>query len=230
MRRPAVRDAVLPRVPGVTPVKVDPAIYPYCTTGQHMVAPRTMPEFLRFASVIRKMECVCGCEIDNWYRDIEQTRDELFVRGAAWHLAWWEQEMRLAPRPTDTIYERQDRIISRMRAWRLPTPAVITRVSNAYHLGLVVPVMDYEQHYIIYYFVEGKPSNVEDAQGELLRITPARLGIGFIFRKLTWGELFGWSLRGGGAGGTHTWQRLFEDPSIEHWEDLMYTVPPYLPQ
>jgi hypothetical protein len=195
-----------------------------------MLHPRSMPEFLRFAETMIHMMCTPGCSLDDWHQDIYQTRLEMFVRGATWHLEWWEAEMRLAPRSEDTLEERQDRIIARMRAWRLPTAPVINRISLAYRYGTVWPVMDYPNHFITYWFVDsaGRPSNIEDLEAELDRITPARLGLAFGYLYLTWGPLRDWSLAGGGENGTRTWQRLIDEGFT--WDSLKLTLPSELPQ
>jgi len=152
--------------------------YPWCASGYRMIHPRSMPQFLREAPTMVHMECACGCNLDRWHEEIRQTRDEMFVRWSSWRLWWWELEMRLPPRQDATIDQRADRVIARMRAWRLPTVATIYRLSAAY--GAVVwPMMNYEQHFITYHFevAPATPEGQADLEDELFRITPARLGV-----------------------------------------------------
>ena len=139
------------------------------------------------------MLCADGCEVDDWNEQALQTRAEQFVRTATWRLDWLEEEMGFPNGEANglTVRERRDRLIARLRSWRLPTAWVVRNVANAYGNGQVETVMDFEGHTITIRFatVAGVPTNIADLQAELLRILPAKLDVRWEFRYLTWGEL-----------------------------------------
>lgn len=118
-------------------------------------------------------------------------RDEPGMR--AWRLGQFEEEMGLPDGSLTglTDDQRRDRIIARLRAWRLPTANAIRLIALAYADNDVQTTMDYERHNITIRFSGGRlPDNLQDLEAELIRILPARLApITFITTTLTWGDL-----------------------------------------
>jgi hypothetical protein len=168
--------------------------------------------------------------LDPWQRQVYATQAEMFVRrvarrsepGMTWRLDFVEAEMGLpnGERLGLRQYQRRERIISRLRAWRLPTAQTIRLIAQAYAGADVQTVVDYSAHVLTVRFIGTTlPENLADLQAEILRVIPARLGrVRWVITFLTWGSLYEW--RG-------TWGRLY-DAGLT-WEELYSFAKEYLP-
>ena len=195
---------------------------PWCDAGVRMTDMRHLPTWLMRANVLRAILCAEGCELDSWNNESMQTQLEMFVRSATWHLGWLEAEMGFSDGQLVGlgIPERRDRIIGRLRGWRLPTMWVTHQVANAYQNGDVEIIMDYVAHNINIRFisVSGTPANLLDLIDELCRVLPARLGVRWDFRFLVWGELLQ---------NSNIWQNQLNAGIT--WDQLRVTPPGLVP-
>lgn len=172
--------------------------------------------------------------LDDFRAEVIATQAEMFVRhvegrsepGMTWRLGQIEEEMGFADGEllglSDT--ERRDRIVARLRSWRLPTAQAIRMIALAYAGNEVQTIMDYEAHNITIKFTGSRlPENLAELESEITRIIPARLGpIWFVVTFTTWGDAYEWS-RDTGA----TWQTLYDSGLT--WEQLFSIAKEELP-
>ena len=176
---------------------------PESPSFKRMTTRRTQPVEFRRAPTLRRFwlaEADTPGGLDDLRGEALQTQAEMFVRqvvgrdetGMTWRLSQMEAEMGLPDGGATGLSDdqRRDRIIARLRSWRIPTAFTIRSVAQSYAGNDVQVVMDYEAHSLTIRFTGTKlPENVADLQAEIIRLIPARIGsVYWVVTFLTWGD------------------------------------------
>lgn len=162
-----------------------------------MVSPRSqvmatyLPRYYESSRVMQSLMHVEGEEFDQLRGALTGTLDQFTVRSATWGLDIWEKELGLSPAQEQTEDERKDRIVSRLRGVGTATISKIREVAEAYSMGAVDVVEDYENYTIKIIFIDttGVPSNLNDLKEVVRAVLPAHLAHIFEFNYFIWSEL-----------------------------------------
>lgn len=132
-----------------------------------------------------------GSEFDKALTAINEVLNQFYARTATWSLETWEKELGLAPNPSLTDAERQDRIVSRLRGFGTCTITVAKSVAESYDKGAIDIAEDFGSYTITVYFVDttGVPSNLDDLKAALRAVVPAHLDITYVYNYFVWDEL-----------------------------------------
>ena len=155
-----------------------------------------LPRYYESSEFMAELLEATGSELDSLRGAIESLLGNAFVRTATdWGLDRWEAELGLAPAPSLTELERQDRIIGHLRGFGTATREAVARVASAYAYGSV-SVEDQDNDPVLVYTVRitftddtGIPSNLEDVQRAVRAIVPAHLEVVYVFTYNTWDDV-----------------------------------------
>ncbi|MFS1513909.1 putative phage tail protein [Chengkuizengella sp. SCS-71B] len=117
--------------------------------------------------------------------------NQFYIEDATWGLAHWERIYGLVTDESKSHEERRSVVKSKLRGIGTVTAALIKQVAESYRHGEVKVEEIPREHRIVITFIGelGIPKNLEDIQQVLAEITPAHLGINYIFTYMTWNDL-----------------------------------------
>lgn len=157
----------------------------------------SLPGYYVQALVLHEVLDAIGSELDK----LREAQDALiagsFVRTADdWALERWEAELGLPVDPPETLQERQDRVISKLRGDGTATRLRVKEVAESYAFGDVdvddlntAPALPDYTIRVTFVSEHGIPTNLGDLQIGVREIVPAHLEIEYVFTYITWAEV-----------------------------------------
>jgi hypothetical protein len=141
--------------------------------------------------VMRSIVETMGIELDCLRAAIQAVLQQLYASTADESgIELWEKELALPPGDSETLDERRQRIISRLRGYGTATIKAIKNVAESYDKGVIDVAEDYSAYTVIRFVdTTGIPSNIEDLKAIVREVVPAHLALGYEFNYFVWDEL-----------------------------------------
>lgn len=160
---------------------------------------------------ITKYICkVTQAQIEDIEIKITDIKKNMFLNGATWGIDIFEKELNIEYTEDKTIDERKAIISAKWRGSgkltleliRDTVKAYTTNVVNVHFNGTIV--IDFSDKI-------GMPSDIKSLMNSIEEIKPAHLGVDYIFKFRTWGELkqFNWARLN-----NFTWQKVKESEEL----------------
>ena len=127
-------------------------------------------------------------KINELLEKIEDIKSNMFLDTATWYLDMLEKELKLEYSEDKSISERKDIISAKWRGAGKLTLELLQDTVRAYTDNTVnvkfngVIIIDFSSKI-------GKPKDVKSLMKSIEEVIPAHLGVEYIFRQRTWGEL-----------------------------------------
>jgi uncharacterized protein YmfQ (DUF2313 family) len=157
--------------------------------GQEMMS--YLPDYYQISRVMRAIAEKRGLEFDNCRGMLEAILRQFYVALTdEWGLELWEKELNLPLGDSETKAERQQRVISKLRAHGTATIKKVKTLAESYDLGLIDIAEDYSKYTVIRFIdTTGVPSNLEDLKAIVREVIPAHLELQYKFNYFIWDEL-----------------------------------------
>ena len=157
--------------------------------GERMLTywPQAIRQILEFQALIRAE----GFEIDFLSGDIEVSVNEAYLTtmGES-RVAEWEKALGIITSNDETLQDRRDTIIARIRGQGKLNTALINAIVSAFTGGTAI---SYVENSVLYVKITPPPGNkqykFENVKRELEKKVPAHLGLVVIRNYATWGEV-----------------------------------------
>lgn len=158
-------------------------------SGQRMLS--YLPPLYDRSRVLQSLLQAEGLELDALRAAVADLLAQFYPRTATWGLPWWEAEVGLPAAPLLADAERRDRIVAKLRGYGTATVVLLKRVAEAWDLGAVDVVEDFEAYTLHVRFVDtrGVPTNLGDLRLNVRAVAQAHLALAFLFRYLLVFEL-----------------------------------------
>lgn len=112
---------------------------------------------------------------------------QAFARKADAMLDRWEFELGLPLGRMETVAERQDRVVSQLRAHGTATIKRIKEVVESYNKGKVNLVEDFAKQVVVQFVdTRGVPSNIADLKAMVRLVVPAHLALDYEYKYFIW--------------------------------------------
>ena len=127
-------------------------------------------------------------KINELLEKIEDLKNNIFLDTATWYLNTLEKELNLEYSEDKSISERKDIISAKWRGAGKLTLELLQDTVRAYTDNTVnvkfngVIIIDFSSKI-------GKPKDVKSLMKSIEEVIPAHLGVEYVFRQRTWGEL-----------------------------------------
>ena len=150
-----------------------------------------IPDFNLRGDIFRKIFTSRQAKIDEAKNNIEDLRNQCFIRTATWGLVYWEEEFGIKVDLSDDIENRRSRCLSRIRGSGNCTISHIKYVAKCYGYGDIDLNEDFEHYRLTITFIStfGIPPKLDDFKKTMRTIIPAHIGIYYKFKYNTWGDI-----------------------------------------
>lgn len=127
-----------------------------------------------------------GAELDHFYKALDETLDQFFVRTATWGLERWEFELGIATDLTKPIEQRRAVVESKLRGSGKFSGRLVKNVAEAYDGGTVDVTFQPSEWSFTITFIDtiGIPPNLDDLKAVIEEIKPAHLAVEYEFSYL----------------------------------------------
>lgn len=174
--------------------------------------PEAIRQILEFQA-IAKIE---GFEIDFLETDIEAIVNEAYlITMGEERIAQWEKALGIKVNDDESLQDRRDKIIARIRGQGKLNTEAINNIVGAFTGGTAI---SYIEDGVLYVKVTPPPENkqykFENVVQELTKKVPAHLGISVIRNYATWGEI---------AENYASWESI---SNLSNWNDLVLYIAP----
>ena len=183
-------------------------------SGERMLNywPRVIQEILEFQAIANAE----GFEIDFASSDINVMVNEAYLTTMGEdRTAQWEQMLGIAPNSDDTLSDRRETIIARIRGQGKLNTALINSIVSAFTGGTA---KSYIENSVLYVKITPPPNNKQykfnNVVQELSKKVPAHLGISVSRNYSTWGEV---------KDNYANWNAIGQ---LDSWEELMLWIAP----
>lgn len=152
-----------------------------------------LPGYYESSRVMQSDMDAKGTELDEFYKALDETLDQFFVRTATWGLDRWEQELGLTTELAKPIEQRRALVESKLRGAGQFSGRLVKNVAEAYDGGTVdVSFLPAEWSFTIK-FVDtiGVPPNLDDLKMVIEEIKPAHLKVEYEFSYLLIRDIHG---------------------------------------
>ncbi len=184
------------------------------TSGERMrqYYPEAIQRILEFQALIRSE----GYEVDFLKSGVSLCVNEAYLTTMGEdRIAEWEKALGIAPSEDETIQDRRDVIIARIRGQGKLNTALINSIVGAFTEGTAD---SYIRDSVLYVDITPPPNNkqykFENVEGEISKKIPAHLGLSVRRNYATWGEV---------KENFADWNAV---KSLNSWEELMLYIAP----
>lgn len=175
------------------------------------------PDVIKSLLEFQALMAAEGAEIDAIKAELENVLDDAYLQTMRLdRIQQWEKALGLAVEATDTIEDRRDAIIARLRVSGKLNTAMISNIVGAFTNGstAVSYIKDGVLHVKINPPANNKQYKFANVERELLLRIPAHLGLSVTRNYATWGEI---------KDNFATWSKIAEGNT---WEDLLLYISP----
>lgn len=183
-------------------------------SGQRMFNyyPLVVQQILEFEAVIKSE----GFEIDFLKNDVQLLVNEAYLTTMSEErVARWEKALGMFYSKEDTLQDRRDAVVARIRGQGKLNTRLINAIVNAFTGGTAI---SYVENSALHVKITPPPNNkqfkFDNVKRELAKKVPAHLGLEVVRNYATWGEV---------KDGFSDWNGVNE---LASWEDLFYWVAP----
>ena len=150
-----------------------------------------IPAYYHASRVMRSIIQALGTEFDSVQDAFQSVLKQFYINTAdKWGLDLWEKELALPPGDSETVAERRQRIIAKLRGNGTATIKAIKSLAESYDKGLIDVAEDFSQYTVIRFVdTTGIPSNIDDLKAIVREIVPAHLALEFEYNYFIWDEL-----------------------------------------
>ena len=204
---------------GVEDPELSKALILLVTEGSTIAGERMLnyyPEVIKVLLEIKALMHTEGFEIDFLKNDIEVAVNEAYLSTMTERrIIEWEKILGIAPSSDDSLEDRRESIIARIRGRGKLNTALINSIVGAFTGGTAV---SYIQDSVLYVKITPPPENKQfkfpNVVRELEKLTPAHLGLVVIKDYATWGEI---------RDNFTSWESISQ---LEDWNYLNVYTPP----
>ncbi|GAA0389505.1 YmfQ family protein [Paenibacillus motobuensis] len=152
-----------------------------------------LPGYYESSRVMQSDMDAKGTELDEFYKALDETLDQLFVRTATWGLDRWEQELGLTTELAKPIEQRRALVESKLRGAGQFSGRLVKNVAEAYDGGTVDVSFQPAEWSFTIKFVDtiGVPPNLDDLKMVIEEIKPAHLKVEYEFSYLLLRDIHG---------------------------------------
>lgn len=183
-------------------------------SGERMFSywPEAIQQILEFQALIKPE----GFEVDFLSNDIELAVNEAYLLTMGEdRIAAWERALGISAAPDDTLEDRRDTIIARIRGQGKLNTALINAIVSAFTGGTAI---SYVENSTLYVKITPPPGNkqykFDNVVRELEKKVPAHLGLVVKRNYATWGEV---------KDNYTDWNAVNQ---LANWEELMLWIAP----
>lgn len=183
-------------------------------SGERMFSywPEAIRQILEFQALIKPE----GFEVDFLSNDIELAVNEAYLLTMGEdRIAAWEKALGISAAPDDTVEDRRDTVIARIRGQGKLNTALINAIVSAFTGGTAI---SYVENSTLYVKITPPPGNkqykFDNVVRELEKKVPAHLGLVVKRNYATWGEV---------KDNYTDWNAVNQ---LANWEDLMLWIAP----
>lgn len=183
-------------------------------SGERMFSywPQAIQQILEFQALIRPE----GFEIDFLSNDIDLAVNEAYLLTMGEErISAWEKALGISHSAEDTVEDRRDAVIARIRGQGKLNTALIDAIVNAFTGGTAI---SYVENSTLYVKITPPPTNkqykFDNVVRELEKKVPAHLGLVVTRNYATWGEV---------KDNYADWNAISQ---LANWEDLMLWIAP----
>ncbi len=163
------------------------------TRGKAMLA--NCPDYYSTSAIFKSYLQVVGAELDEYDTGIDSLLQAMFVQEAPiWALDIWEGELGIATDSSESMDQRQDKIISKIRGIGTVNAALVKNVAESYTNGTVEVIENPSLYSFTVKFVSqvGVPPDLDDLKVVIEEIKPAHLVVVYEITYITYGKLKEW--------------------------------------
>jgi len=152
-----------------------------------------LPGYYESSRVMQSDMDAKGSELDEFYKALDETLDQFFVRTATWGLDRWEQELGLTTELAKPIEQRRALVESKLRGAGQFSGRLVKNVAEAYDGGTVDVSFQPAEWSFTIKFVDtiGVPPNLDDLKMVIEEIKPAHLKVEYEFSYLLLRDIHG---------------------------------------
>lgn len=152
-----------------------------------------LPGYYESSRVMQSDMNAKGTELDEFYKALDETLDQFFVRTATWGLDRWEQELGLTTELAKPIEQRRALVESKLRGAGQFSGRLVKNVAEAYDGGTVDVSFQPSEWSFTIRFVDtiGVPPNLDDLKMVIEEIKPAHLKVEYEFSYLLLRDIHG---------------------------------------
>lgn len=183
-------------------------------SGERMLNyyPQVIQQILEFQAIIKSE----GFEVDFLKNDIELMVNEAYLTTMGEErVASWEKALGMYYSADDTLDDRRDAVVARIRGQGKLNTALIDAIVGAFTGGTAI---SYIENSVLYVKITPPPTNrqfkFENVVREISKKVPAHLGLNVIRNYATWGEV---------KDNYADWNAIKQLPS---WEELILWIAP----
>lgn len=183
-------------------------------SGERMLKyyPYVVQKILEFQAIIKAE----GFEVDFLKNDIQLCVNEAYLTTMSeTRIAEWEKALGMPYDAEDTLGDRRDAIIARIRGQGKLNTALINSIVNAFTGGTAISYIENSKLYVkITPPPENKQYKFENVRRELLKKIPAHLDLAVTRNYATWGEV---------KDNYTSWETINQ---LSSWEELVLWIAP----
>ncbi|MCM3040723.1 YmfQ family protein [Paenibacillus motobuensis] len=152
-----------------------------------------LPGYYESSRVMQSDMDAKGTELDEFYKALDETLDQFFVRTATWGLDRWEQELGLTTELAKPLEQRRALVESKLRGAGQFSGRLVKNVAEAYDGGTVDVSFQPAEWSFTIKFVDtiGVPPNLDDLKMVIEEIKPAHLKVEYEFSYLLIRDMHG---------------------------------------
>lgn len=149
---------------------------------------KLLPNYYQTSEVTKNVLDAHAYEIGLLDLQIEDIKAQLNIETATWGLVYYERNYGIKPDPNDTIQNRRDVVIAKMRGQGTITKTMIKLTAEAFSGGEVEIIEHNDESYFVIKFIgtKGIPTNLNTFKETLDEIIPAHLGYEFEYTYTVW--------------------------------------------
>lgn len=154
-----------------------------------------VPPYQREAEPLKSIFSAAGAESGDFFDEIEDVLNQMYVPTATWGLANWEEFLGLATNEVETHDNRRSVIISKLRGVGTLTKSMIENAALSFENG-AIEITEYAKlgyFKIKFTSASGIPPNFDKFKQWLEDIKPAHLGVEYEFDYMTFDEFDGYN-------------------------------------
>lgn len=159
------------------------------TSGERMLNyyPKVVQQILEFQAIIKSE----GFEVDFLKSDVQLLVNEAYLTTMGEErVASWEKALGMYYSPTDTLQDRRDAVVARIRGQGKLNAALINSIVNAFTGGTAI---SYIENSVLHVKITPPPNNkqfkFDNVRRELAKKVPVHLGLEVMRNYATWKEI-----------------------------------------
>lgn len=174
--------------------------------------PQVIQQLIEFKALIKSE----GFEVDIASNQIELLVNEKYLTTMGEkRISEWEKALGMVYESDDTLQDRRDAIIARIRGQGKLNTSLINAIVNAFTGGTAI---SYIKNSVLYVKITPPPNNkqykFENVRRELIKKVPAHLGLEVLRNYATWGDV---------KDNYASWETVSQ---MENWEELKLLITP----